>query len=108
MEFDEFKASLNVGLVFKKAKVNSEIIKIESDGIRYSIGENGNSKKVYFEEFKCAIEEINNKGFITRKWYNKTFPIQAKAASCNFTTIGGLLGYFSKVRYETGKFIKVN
>jgi hypothetical protein len=107
MEYDAFKASLYEGLEFKKAKVTSKILKIENDGIRYSIGKNGNSKKVTFEEFQAAFKEIRVNGCITRNWYNRTFPVQAKAASCNFTTIGGLLQHISYVSYSTGIYTEI-
>ncbi|MCP3764582.1 hypothetical protein NLX67_19765 [Domibacillus sp. A3M-37] len=108
MEYETFKASLHPGLEFQKAKVLSKILKIENDGIRYSIGKNGNSKKVTLEEFQAAFKEIQMNGCITRNWYNRTFPIQAKTASCNFTTIGGLLQHASYVSYSTGTYTKLS
>ncbi|MFC6040721.1 hypothetical protein ACFPYN_14935 [Paenisporosarcina macmurdoensis] len=107
MEYELFKASLYEGLEFRKAKVTSEILKIENDGIRYSIGKNGNSKKVTFEEFEAAFKEIGVNGCITRNWYKHTFPVQAKVASCNFTTIGGLLQHISYVSYSTGVYTEI-
>ncbi|OLN21326.1 hypothetical protein BTO30_15560 [Domibacillus antri] len=108
MEYATFKESLYKGLEFKKAKVTSKILKIEDNCIRYSIGQNGNSKKVTFEEFQAAFKEIKVNGCITRNWYNYAFPNQAKAAGCNFTTIGGLLQHFSYVSYSSGKYTKFN
>lgn len=82
------------------------MLKIEEDGIRYSIGKNGNSKKVTFEEIQLAISEVERNGCITRQWFNETFPIQAKTAGCNFTTIGGLLQHFLYVKFSPGKYTK--
>lgn len=108
VEYETFKAALHPGLEFQKAKVLSKILKIENDGIRYSIGKNGNSKKVTFEEFQAAFKEIQMNGCITRNWYNCAFPMQAETSGCNFTTIGGLLQHFSYASYSTGKYTKCN
>jgi hypothetical protein len=107
MDFQQFEGSLSVDLVFKKANVSSRVLKIDTDGILYSIGQKGNSKKVKFEEFQAAFDEIARNGCITRKWYNEAFPKQAKTASCNFTTIGGLLQHFSHVIHSRGVYSQV-
>ena len=104
MNFQQFECSRFVNLEFIKANVSSRVLKIDSDGIWYSIGQKGNSKKVTFEEFQAAFDEVDRNGCITRKWYNKAFPRQAKTASCNFTTIGGLLQRFSHVIYSRGTY----
>lgn len=107
MNFQQFKGSLFVSLEFKKANVSSQVLKIDTDGILYSIGQNGNSKKVTFEEFQAAFDEIDRNGCITRKWYNVAFPKKAKTSSCNFTTIGGLLQHFSHVIHSPSTYTKV-
>lgn len=106
MNWETFVSTISEGIEFPKAKVKSKILKIDEDGISYSIGSKGNHKKVTFTEFQAAFKEIEENGCITRNWYNTTFPIKAKTSSCNFTTIGSLLQYFSYVTYSTGAYSK--
>ena len=85
-------------------KGSSRVIRVDEKGICYSIGKIGNYKKVSYVELEAAFYELQNNNKITRKWYEETFPKQAKSAPCNFTTIGGLLLHF-RLAIHNGKGI---
>ena len=107
MEYQAFIHALYEKLEFKKPNVSSKILKVESDCIYYSIGESGKSKKVTFEEFRGAFNELERKNEITRNWFNDALPKQAKSAPCSFTTIGGLMQHFGLVSYKRGAYTKI-
>ncbi|HWL23319.1 MAG TPA: hypothetical protein VNR38_06155 [Ureibacillus sp.] len=107
MDFSTFREALHEGLVFRKPNVTSTILKIGDDGVTYSIGKNGNSKKVSFEILHAAFQELDQNQSLTRKWFNECFPTQAKIASCSFTTIGGLFQHFKLATYVRGNYKKI-
>lgn len=106
MSFNELKQAIEPGLTFEKPNVQSSIIKIDDDGFYYSIGQNGNSKKVTFDVFEQCYNRLQEKEELSRAWFNATFPVIAKSASCNFTTIGGLLQHFGLANYHKSIYIK--
>ena len=94
MSFNEFKQSITSGLQFEKPNVQSSILKIDEEGFYYSIGQNGNSKKVTCDVLEKCYQQLESTNTFSRKWFNTTFPLITKSAPCNFTTIGGLFQHF--------------
>lgn len=106
MTIEDLKERIKVGLEFKKVRATSKVLSITPNGIKYSLGANGNSKTVSFQEMHAALHEIENNGQISRDWFKKQFPVQSKTAPCNYSAIGGLFMHLSYVRYEKGKYVK--
>lgn len=80
--------------------MKSTIVKITPDGFHYSIGQNGNSKKVPYEVFDQSYHQLQTSGELSREWFNNQFPKIAKEAPCSFTTIGGLFQHFGLATYQ--------
>lgn len=106
MSFNEVKQSITPGLQFEKPNVQSSIIKIDREGFHYSIGQNGNSKKVTYDVLEKCYYQLKSTKEFSREWFNATFPSIAKAAPCNFTTIGGLFQHFNLATYQKPTYIK--
>lgn len=106
MKIEELKEKMDVGLEFKKVRATSKVLSITPGGIKYSLGVNGNSKTVSFQEMNAAIYEIENNGYISREWFKKQFPVQSQSSPCNYSAIGGLFMHFSYVKYDQGKYVK--
>ena len=87
MDINNFKNNIYEGMNFNKGS----IIKVTDDGFTYAIGNNGNKKKVTFEEVEKAIKEVEATESINRKWYELSFPKRASSNPCNFTSICGVL-----------------
>ncbi|KYN79028.1 hypothetical protein A0J52_07065 [Clostridium sporogenes] len=104
MNVNNIKNLLFIGMKIEKPKKETEIIKITDDGFWYRIGEK-NKKKVTYDEIEEAVEEIKEKGMLTRQWYKEKFPKISKSRPCNFTTIGGLLVKFQLAEYTMGKYL---
>ena len=100
MDINEFKDRIFEGMVFQKVEGSSYIKSIYNDGFTYAIGENGNTKKVTYDEIADAIEKINVQGFIDRRWHKTSFPKIAASRPCNFTSIGGVLQALEVVKYS--------
>lgn len=107
MDINYFKNNICDGMNFNKVRGSSSIIKVTDDGFTYSIGNNGNKKKVTFEEVEKAIKEIEATGSINRKWYEQLFPKRANSNPCNFTSIGGVLETLGYVQYNDKQYIKL-
>ena len=61
----------------------------------YYIPNHSNPNKPYQKgitksELEKAYRQLNHKGDITRKWFEKNMPECNSEGGCNFTTIGGL------------------
>lgn len=86
-------------------KVNgiSQILSISDDCFTYSIGKTGNYKKVTYDEAENAVEEIEIKGYIDRKWFEERYTKIANAKPCNFISIGGVLQELGYVSYVKNK-----
>lgn len=108
MDINYVKSKIYNGMIFSKIKGKTNIIKVMDDGFTYSIGENGNKKKVTFREVEQAIIEIEQTGVINRKWYEKIFPKRSKSNPCNFTSIGGVLEALGYVKYIESNYVKLN
>ena len=106
MSIEELKLSINVGLTFDKPTVQSAIVKVDSGGFYYSIGPNGNTKKVTYVVLAQCLEQLQNTNTFSRAWFKEAFPSIEKAAPCSFTTIGGLFQYFNLASYEKGTYQK--
>lgn len=106
MNYLSFKNSLYEGLEFHKPNVISTILKIDENGFTYSIGKVGNYKKISFEVLEAAFHELSQNDSFSKKWFSVNFPNLAKTASCNFTTIGGLMQHFGLATYKRGTYIK--
>lgn len=106
MEFQEVINSIYVGMKVKKPKVESIILAIDGTRIRYSIGNKGNSKYITTEMLEEAFNEVITNGEISKAWFNKMFPNQAKTSPCSFTTIGGILEHIGLVTYKKNKYIQ--
>ena len=107
MDINYVKNKIYNGMPFNKVKCESKIIKVMDNGFTYSIGKNGNKKKVVFTEVEEAIVEIDKTGSINRKWYKDAFPKKAQTSSCNFTSIGGVLEKLGYVKYIDNNYIKI-
>jgi hypothetical protein len=107
MDINYFKNNIYNGMNFNKVKVSSSIIKVTDDGFTYAIGNNGNKKKVTFEEVEKAIKEVETTGSINRKWYEQSFPKRASSNPCNFTSICGVLEALGYVQYNDKQYIKL-
>jgi hypothetical protein len=107
MDINYFKNNIYYGMNFNKVKGSSNIINVTDDGFTYAIGNNGNKKKVSFEEVEKAIKQIEEIGSINRKWYEQTFPQIASSKPCNFTSIGGVLEALGYAQYNEKKYIKL-
>lgn len=105
MRIEELISKIYIGMEIKKVRASSKILSIDKEGIKYSLGTNGNSKKVSFQELEAAIKEIQERGFISREWYETSFPQQSKSAPCNYSVIGGLCMHLAYVKYEKGRYI---
>lgn len=106
MSFNELKQSIVPGLEFKKTNVQSSILAIDSEGFYYSIGQNGNSKKVTYDVLEKCYDHLFSTNEFSRNWFNAVFPSIAKTAPCNFTTIGGLFQHFGLAAYQKATYIK--
>lgn len=106
MSFNELKQAIVPGLIFQKPNVQSSIIKIDKEGFHYSIGQNGNSKKVTYAVLEKCYDRLESTHEFSRAWFNATFPSIAKTSSCNFTTIGGLFQQFNLATYQKSTYIK--
>ena len=106
MSFNELKQSIIPGLQFEKPNVQSSILKIDQEGFYYSIGQNGNSKKVTYDVLEKCYYQLESTNTLSKKWFNTTFPSIAKSAPCNFTTIGGLFQHFGIATYQKSTYIK--
>lgn len=106
MVFQEVINSIYVGMKIKKPRVESEILAIDGTQIKYSIGNKGNLKYITTEMLEEAFNEVITNGEISKLWFNKMFPNQAKTSPCSFTTIGGILEHLGLVRYNKNKYIK--
>ncbi|MFJ5791026.1 hypothetical protein ACIP9G_13195 [Lysinibacillus sp. NPDC093197] len=104
MSFNEFKQAIVIGLTFDKPNVQSTITKVDSDGFHYSIGQNGNSKKVAYAVLEKSFEELQATNEFSRAWFKEAFPVVAKEAPCSFTTIGGLFQHFDLATYEKAAY----
>ncbi|MGL5085242.1 MAG: hypothetical protein ACRC68_05920, partial [Clostridium sp.] len=54
-----------------------------------------------------AIYEIEQSGYINRKWFEKTFPKIANSKPCNYTSIGGVLQALDYVTYVESSYVKI-
>ena len=106
MTIEELKLSINVGLTFDKPTVQSAVVKVGSDGFYYSIGRNGNSKKITYVVLAQCLEQLQNTNTFSRAWFKEVFPSIEKTAPCSFTTIGGLFQYFNLASYENATYKK--
>ena len=104
MSIEDLKLSINVGLTFDKPTVQSAIVKVDSDGFYYSIGCNGNSKKVTYVVLAQCLEQLQNTNIFSRSWFEETFPSIERVAPCSFTTIGGLFQHFNLASYEKATY----
>lgn len=107
MSFNNLKQSFVTGLEFKKKKkpnVQSSILAIDPEGFYYSIGQNGNSKKVTYDILEKCYDHLFSANEFSRNWFNAIFPSIAKAAPCNFTS--GLFQQFGIATYQKGTYIK--
>lgn len=104
MDFLTFKDYLYEGLKFQKPNVASTILKIDDEGVTYSIGKNRLSKKVRFDVLNAFFQELVQNHSITKKWFTEKYPTQAKTAPCNFTTIGGLFQHFNFATYTREEY----
>ncbi|MEG1312638.1 MAG: hypothetical protein RSD47_11645 [Romboutsia sp.] len=107
MDINYFKSSIYNGMNFHKVKGVSQILNVVDDGFTYAIGKNGNYKKVTYDEVENAIYEIEQRGYINRKWFEETFPKIAKSKPCNFTSIGGVLQALDYVTYVEKRYQKI-
>lgn len=105
MLITELKNAIVVDLKFAKPNVMSTIVKVDSDGFYYSIGQNGNSKKVTYDVFNQCYLQLQTNGSFTREWFNEKFPVIANTASCSFTTIGGLFQHFGLANYQKSTYL---
>lgn len=53
-----------------------------------------------------SFNQVIINGEISKIWFNKMFPNQAKTSPCSFTTIGGILEHVGLVSYNKNRYIK--
>jgi hypothetical protein len=66
MNFQQFEGSLFINLEFKKANISSRVLKIDTDGIRYSIGQNSKQRLM-----KSIVMDVSQENGTTRLSQNK-------------------------------------
>lgn len=96
---EKIKRNIYIGMKFQKPMSESQIIAIDKLGFRYKTGISS-SAYIKFSDFQKAEQELNEKGYISKAWFNHTFDKEAKKKASNFTTIGGVFEFFDMVYYE--------
>ena len=51
-------------------------------------------------EFDQGLRQLEEKGQITRDWFNKELARCAREGGCNYTTLGGILVAFGMASYD--------
>ena len=60
----------------------------------------GGGKGITESEWRCAFEQLQREGELTRPWFNDALAECRKGEPCNFTTIGGVLVLLGVATYN--------
>lgn len=82
----------------------TKIDNISHEAFQYELSNNCNY--VPFETLFRCYSQIEQKGYLEKKWYSQEFPKENKNRPTNFYVIGSLLVYFNVALYHEGNFIR--
>ena len=60
----------------------------------------GHEKGITESEWRCAFEQLQRKGELTKPWFKDALAKCWKEGDCNFTTIGGVLVLLGVATYN--------
>ena len=111
MIIDKIRALVTPDTVIPKPKARDEFIvkgwgtRRSEEALIYRIPNRKDPQRPYekgitVSEFKTAYDQLVTTGRFTKKWFDVNLPGCAKEGSCNFTTIGGILGLVQEASYS--------